>query len=806
MSAPVQQLRIAVRSLSRTPVVTAAAVVSLALGIGASTAVFSAVSVALLDGIPFPEPDRLVSVFRTTPHFVNGPFSPANFLDLRERTATLEALGAVYSGTALLSEPDGTTQVSAYEASGDVFSLLGVVPMLGRVIGPEDEDPAQPAVALLSAEAFRTRFGADASIVGRSVRLDGESRVVVGVLPEEFRIPHRTQNLQSDFWIPLRFTPEEAERRRNNYLQLLGRTASGRGVAEVEAELVSLMAGIAESYPEVRGESIRVGSMHREATGPIQGPLLLLLGAVGLVLLIATANVASLILARGAERQHEVALRVALGATRGSIIRSVLVESLVVAGAGVATGLLVAWMGVRVIGSLGASLFPQLEGLGLDGGVFAFAFVITSVVGILCGLFPAWQISRSDPQDALRSGGVRGGIARSHHRFLRGLVVTEVAASAVLLIGAGLLIRAFTGLMDRDAGFDTAPLLTMVVDVSPERYREADPGKRFLAPALDAVRHLPGVEMAGSISLVPYVNWGNNFNIRYEGVPGEDPTQLPLTESRVVTAGFFETLEMTLLQGRLFTQADVSEENTPPLVVVNEALVKRDFPDGDVIGKRFHAGPSFATIIGVVRDIRNVGPVREPAPEVYWHLLQGSTSRTRFPLIVRTAGRPEAQARAIETALRTIDPDAAVSGVRTMTAAVGRSMLRPRFYMILLGSFAGVALVLAITGLYGVISYAVARRTRELGIRAALGSTRSKTVALVLRDAMLLAVGGLGVGALAGTGLTRLLESMLYGVSPLHAGVWGAALMALLATALVASALPALRAARVDPLEAIRYE
>jgi predicted permease len=801
----VGQVRIAVRSLGRTPVVTIAAVVSLALGLGATTAVFSAVNAALLEGLPFYRQDRLVSVFRTTPHFRNGPFAPANFLDLRAQTTTLSALGAVSYNTALLKETDGTTQVSAYAVSGEVFSLLGVTPKLGRVLGPVDEEADQPLVAMVSGELFRTRFGSDPSLIGSTVLLDGEAHTIIGVLSDEFRIPHRTQNLSSDFWVPLRFTEEQAQRRRNNYLQLLGRLADGRAVAEAEAELVTLMAGIADDYPEVRGESVRAGVMQRESAGPVQAPLLLMLGAVGLVLLIATANVASLILARGAERGHEVALRTALGASRGSIVRGVLMESGVIATAGIALGLGIAWFSVGAIGTLGARIFPQLEGLGLDGPVVAFAVIITAMVAVWCGIIPAWHIAKSDPQDALRSG-TRAGIARAHHRFLRGLVVTEVAVSALLLLGAGLLVRSFLGLLERSPGFDSGSLLTMVVDVSPERYTDVDAVRGFLLPGLEAVRNLPGVEDAGIISRVPYINWGNNFNIRYEGVPGDDPTQLPLTENRVVTPSFFSTFEMTLLRGRMFTNSDGALEDSPPLVVVNEALVKRDFPEGDVIGKRFHSGDTFATIIGVVSDIRNVGPIRDPAPEVYWNITQGSSSWTRFPLVVRSGTTPTGQARAITTALRSIDPDVAVTRVLPMDDAIERSMGRQRFFMLLLGSFAGVALVLSVTGLYGVISYAVARRTRELGIRAALGSTRSRTIGLVLRDALALALVGLVVGATAGAGLTRLLTGMLYGVSPLNPTVWSLALATLFTTAVIASYIPALRAARVDPLEAIRCE
>lgn len=802
----VRQIRVAVRSLARTPVVSAAAVISLALGLGATTAVFSAVSAALMDGMPFAEPQTLVSVFRTTPHFRNGPFSTANFLDLREQTETIESLGAVGYGTALLKRSERTYQVSARPLSPDLFATLGVAARHGRLLQADDERADATAVAVLSDEVFRSRFGADPAIVGQTIVLDGEVRTVVGILPADFRIPHRTRYLESDIWLPLRFEPEEAERRQSNYLLLLGRLADGRSVTEAETELVGLMAGIAEIYPYLRGESIRVGSMRAESSGPIRGPLLMLLGAVALVLLIATANVASLMLARGAQRGHEIALRTALGATRRSIVRTVLVESSVLAGIGVAFAFLIAWVGVRLIGNLGAQLYPQLQGLGLDARVFGFAIAATAVVAILAGVLPGWRISGADPQDALRTGSSRSGVSRSQNRFLKGIVVAELAASAVLLIGAGLLISAFLGVIDRDPGFETESLLTMTVNISPARYEEVTVDEGFARPALEAIRNLPGVEEAGTTSLIPYSGWGNNFNIRYEGVTGDD-TQLPLTESRVVSPSYFGALGVSLVEGRLFTESEAQGEELPTLVVVNQALVRRDFPNGSPIGGRFHTSDTtFAEIVGVVADIRNFGPIEDPHPQVYWNFMGSGMQANRLPLVARVTGTPEAQARAIEDALRSVDPDVAVTDVRSMDALISGSVRRQRFFMILLGSFAAVALALTITGLYGVISYAVAQRTRELGIRAALGSTRGQTLGLVMRDALLLAAVGLVIGAVSGFALTRLLEGMLYGVSPLSATVWLAALASLFATATVASSVPAIRAARVDPLEAIRYE
>jgi len=341
-------------------------------------------------------------------------------------------------------------------------------------------------------------------------------------------------------------------------------------------------------------------------------------------------------------------LRTALGATRRSIVRTVFVESSVLAAVGVAFASLIAWIGIRAIGNLGAQLYPQLQGLGLDGRVFGFAILATALVAVLAGVLPGWRISGADPQDALRTGSSRSGVSRAQNRFLKGIVVAELAASAVLLIGAGLLISAFLGVMDRDPGFETQSLLTMEVNISPARYQDVTVDEGFALPALNAIRALPGVEEAGTTSMIPYAGWGNNFNIRYEGVIGDD-TQLPLTETRVVSPSYFNTLRVPLVEGRLFTEREAQGDELPTLVVVNQALARRDFPDGSAVGGRFHTSDTtFAEIIGVVTDTRNVGPIDDPRPQVYWNFMGSGRRATRIPLVARVTGPPEAQTRAIE--------------------------------------------------------------------------------------------------------------------------------------------------------------
>lgn len=796
-------IRHARRSLRRAPTMTGAAIACIALGIGATTSIYAAVHTALVRPLPLPAPEELVVVYRTTPHFNSGPFAPANFLDLRRETESVEHLAAVAMGSGLLEHGEGTTRVSAYAVSGDFFPAAGVRPILGRLLDRGDEDPGVGEVAVLSEEIWRERFGADPGIVGRTLRLDGEERTVVGVLPSGFRVPQGNRILTADIWTPLRFTPNQATLRRSNYLLLIGRLADGRSADVAHGELRAIMNRIVESNPELEGEQLRVLPLHREAVRSVRTPLLLLLGAVGFVLLIAAANLAALLLARGAARRQEWAVRTAIGAGSGDVLRGAVVESMIITTSGALVGLFLAFAGVRVIASLVPSGIPQLRDLGLDPVVVGVGLLVAVAVGLVAGVVPAWQAQRTKPQRAL--AGYRSGASRSQHRFLRTLVVVEVALSLVLLVGAGLVIRGFTELTARDPGFDPEPLLTLQVTLAPDSYTDISTVDAFVTPAFDAIRAVPGAEQAAYIHLLPYEGWGWNFNVRYEGQSAEDPTQRPLVENRYISPSFFETLGMTLLAGRLFEPSDEAED-APAVVVANRALAERDFPGESAVGKRFHlTDTTFATIVGVVENIRNFGPDRSPRPEVYWSIHQ-TGGPTSLPIIVRTAGDPAQLAGAIADAIHDVDPGAAIGRIRTMQEVISTSVARPRFYLALLGVFAAVALALAMAGLYGVISYTVAQRTREIGIRAALGSAPADLLRLVLGGGMALVGVGAVIGLAGSWGVTGLLQRFLYGVSPFDPTAWVVATLGLAGAALLAILLPASRAARVNPMDAIRIE
>lgn len=809
MSLPAE-VRSTVRALARTPSVAVAAALCLTLGIGATAAVWSAVSTALLKPLPFRDQDRIVAVHRTSPTtgpLGTWPHSAPNYVDLARRTTQIQDLSAISWGTALVGLPGDAVQAPELYATGHLFPMLGVTAQVGRVLGPDDDRPDAPQVAMISDALWRSHLGGDPAALNRSILIDGVPTTIVGVLPREFKIPHGGTFLSADVWEPMRFTAMQLTRRSSNYLRVLGRLAPGATVATADAEMRGLFQNLVTAYPYLQGDAVRVAPLRSESVATVKTPLLLLFGAVFLVLLIAVTNVAALLLARGVRRRRETAIRAAIGATRWETMRPALIEAVVIAAVGLLGGTGLAVLGVKTIGTLAAARLPQLAGLHIDGRVLGFSVALSLVVAVACGAVPAWRGSRVDPQDALRAGRGSGG-GREHHRALRGLVVFEMCLSLVLLLGAGLVLKGFVGLLNKDPGFDPSRILTLNVTTSGQRFTATNPVRGMLEPTLAAIRNVPGVEEAASINMMLYQNWGNNSNIRYEGMPGDDPNHLPLVEQRDVSPGFFAVTGQRLIAGRLLRPTDDNRPGSPPVVVVNQALVKRDFRGGDAVGKRFHlTDTTFATIVGVVSDIRNYGPVSDPQPEMYSTYLQSSPLSTNFPLVIRVRGTsPTAVVAGVRAAVRGVDPSAAIAGVNPMSEVILQSLGRPRFYFSLLGTFAAVAVALAVAGLYAVLSYAVAQRTRELGIRAALGGSTASIVSLVTRDGLKLVGLGVVLGLVASVGATRLMVFMLYGVSPLDPVTWAGAAALLVGAGLVASVIPAWRAARVDPLVAIQAE
>lgn len=801
-----RDIRRAARSLWRSPSVLYSTLFCLALGIGSTVAIFSAVDRALLQPLPFREPERLVSVFRTNPNFNRGPFSPANFLDLASEAPLFENISAILSTAALVEIGDRTIPASGHRVSGTLLPLLGAPMLLGRRIEAADDDLRQPPVAVVSESFWRSQLAGDPTAIGRPLRINGEPHVVVGVLHDDFRIPHATRVMRSDVWVPMRFSEAERATRFSNSYQLVGRLRPGVGVAAAQQDLVARFQRIVEVHPSLDGESVEVLSMAAEGSSSVRTPLLLLLSAAFAVLAIAVLNVSCLLLARGIRRQPELAVRSAIGATRWEVMRPVFAESTFVAVTGCALGIGLAWVGVRVIGAMAAQRMPQLAGLAMDARIIALAVGLALVAAALSALAPALRALRVAPAEAL-SGGRGGGTGGRQHRALGGLVVLEGALALALLISAGLVLKGFVRVLGNDPGFDAERMLTLSARISPADYADRPSVTAFLHPALEAVRAIPGVESAGAISLMPYRAWGNNFGPRYEGQSDDNASARPLVEMRAVEPGFFGVTRQRLIAGRLLDAGDASDA-APARVVVNEALVARDYAGRDPIGQRFHWGnEGFATIVGVVSDIRNLGPVAAPGPEMYfpYELFDGQASG--FSILVRTASAdPVAVGAAIETALRGVDPRVAVSQMMPMREVIARSLGRPRFLFTLMGTFAAVALLLAVAGLFGLLTYAVEQRRRELGLRAALGAVPRSLAALVMRR------GGAMVGASVVVGLaiswvaTRALQSMLYGVQPSDAIVWSAATLAMLIAGLLAALAPAWRAARIEPMVAMRSD
>ena len=804
------ELRNAGRSLARSPTVTICAVLCLALGIGATTALSSAIRRALLQPLPFREPERLVSVHRITPQ--SGPMggwsqSAPNYIDFARTSKQIQSLVAITWGSALLNLPSEAIQASQHLVTGNAFSTLGARAQLGRLIAPDDDRADAPMVAVLSDDFWRTRLGGDPAVVNRTVPINGVPTTIIGILPPEFRIPLGNNMFRADVWSPIRFTPDDLSRRRMNRLQTFGRLAPGATVQSAEGELRGIFANLVREYPQLTGDNVRVAPLQGESLRSIRKPMLLLFGAVCMVLLIAATNVAALLLARGVQRRREMAVRTALGATGFDAMRPVLIESLLIAALSVAIGLALALAGVKTIGLLAAARMPQLDGLRLDVPVLAFALTLSIIVAIISAIAPAIRATRVDPQDAL-SGGRGGGAGREQHRALRTLVVLEISLSLVLLIGAGLVLKGFAKLLTNDPGFDPTRIVTLRVTTSAARYPDQTTVQNFLDPALEAIQAVPGVEAAAAISAMPYQQWGNNSGIRYEGRANVDQTRYPIVEQRQVSPGFFAVTKQRLVSGRLLRATDDNSPNAPQVVVVNQALVKRDFAGVDPVGKRFHlSDTTFSTIVGVVTDIRNAGPVSDPDPEMYATYRQASPGWSSFSLMVRVReGDPTGVVPGIRAAVRSVDPTAAVGSVAPMTDVIAQSLGRPRFYFSLLGTFAAIAIVLAVAGLYGVLSYAVAQRTREIGIRAALGSQRAGIVRLIALDGFRLVAAGIVLGLAGGAAVTRLMVFMLYGISPLDAATWFGAVTLMFLAAMTAAMIPARRASRVDPLIAIQTE
>jgi putative ABC transport system permease protein len=813
MDAFFQDLRQGLRMLMTTPAFTTVAVVALALGIGANTAIFSVINAVILRPLAFNEPDRLVHVHRVQPPIQRGSVSRPDFFEWQSHNEVFKQIAGFYYQTFNLTGVDEAERIVGVKASGNFFDLFGVSPEAGRFFQEEDDTSAAAKVVVIGYRLWQRRFGGDPSVVGKTILLNDEVYSVAGVAPSSFNFPQAIE-----IWTPAALA-EDKTTRGNNYLKVIARLKDGVSEAQAETQMNQLCAALAEQFPaNDTNLSVHIVSLLQEQNRNIHTALIALLGAVALVLLIACANVANLLLARTAARQREIAVRTALGASRWRIIRQLLTESFLLGVIGGCLGIALASWGIQILVSLAPSGIPRSSEIGVDKWVLGFTFLVSVVTGLVFGLAPALQVSRPDLNETLKEGS-RGAATGSPHRALlrRLLISGEVALSLMLLIGAGLLIESISRLTEVNPGFDPHNVLTVRVSLPQKKTAAAaaDPNSLykdsirqaslFLAEVDRRMRMLPGVQSVGSINDLPITGQSSvNGDFNIEGRPAYPPGEAPVAEFRIVSGDYFSAMGIQLLAGRVFNEHDTLE--TPIGILINKTLAKRFFADEEPIGKRLLVGDGNPhEIIGVVGDARQWGLDRLPDPEVYFAASQAQLS-TEATLVARTSVDPSSLVEAVRRQIREANHDAPVFSVKPMTQVLALSTSQQRFNATLMSTFALVALLMTAIGLYGVISYSAAQRTKEIGIRMALGAGRTNILRLVLREGMYVAFAGITTGLVGAALVTRIISSMLFGVAATDPATYAVVSILLLAVTLGASLVPARRATKVDPIIALRYE
>jgi predicted permease len=802
-----QDLRYAGRMQLKSPGFTIVAVIALALGIGANTAIFSVVNTVLLQPLPYRDPEQLVMVWEDASKHGYPRDTPAaaNFVDWRDQSTVFDGMAAIADESFNLTGVGDPERLEGRRVSANLFPLMGVEPHIGRTFTSTEDQPGAPRVALLSYALWQRRFGGDQSIVGKSLNLNGESYTVVGVMPARFQFPTSDDNV----WVPLAFTAQEAANRNRHYLQVVGRLKPGITLERAQSEMSTIGARLQQQYPQSNADlGVAVQSLHEHLVGDIKPALLILLGAVGLVLLIACVNVANLLLARAAVRQKEIAVRVALGARRGRLIRQFLTESVLLATVGGIVGLAIAYGGLILLRAFIPENISQAREISIDLRVLGFTFLVSIVTGLVFGLAPALQAARFNQTETLKEGGRDSATGSSGKRIRSLLVMSEVAVSLVLLIGAGLLINSFLRLRSVDPGFKADNLLTMKIVLPEPKYEEMVRRSAFYTDVVQRVESLAGVKSAAVTTNLPLYRQGNSIGIRIEGRPDPPPGQPLIVVTRIISPRYFETMSIPLLAGRQFTDHDT--DTSPNVVVISEAMARRHWPGEDAIGKRIAAGrvrsdADWIQVIGVVKDVRQFELTADPKPQMYLTYRQAGFFAPE-DLVVKTDVDPASLAATVRKTVWEIDKDQPVSNIRTMEEILSESIARQRFSMLLLAIFAAVALTLAAVGIYGVMSYSVAQRTHEIGIRMALGAQTGAVLKLAVGYGMKLVIVGVVVGLIAAFALTRVMATLLFGVTATDPTTFVLISLLLVLVAALASYIPARRATKVDPIIALRYE
>jgi putative ABC transport system permease protein len=808
MDSLIKDIRFALRSFAKRPGFTFIAVLTLALGIGANTAIFSVVNAVLLRPLPYKDANQLVLLNRFDPQRTtpSTSYSIPKFNAIREQSQSFESIAAVTDDTFNLTGRDTPEQIRGARVSGDLFHVLAVKPYLGRSFLPEDDRPGGPRVALLSYGLWRRLFDADATIVNRAVELDGQSYEVIGVLPADFKFLDEAH----DVWLPRAFEPSffapDSINLGATYLRVVGRLKAGVDVTQAQSELATLSERYRQNNPlnsDIAGNSSLV-PLQTAVVGEIRKSLLITFAIVGVVLLIACANVTNLLLARAAARRREFALRTALGATRWQLIRQVLTESLMLSLLGGAGGILIAYGGLNLLLAARPAVVPRLDEIGLDFRVLGFTLAVAVLTGLIFGVVPALQSTETDLNETLKEGGRQGSGDARGNRIRRALVVCEVALALVVLICAGLLTRSFLRLRQTSPGLDYQNVLTMAVTLPQARYAEPNQQIKFYQQTIAQVRTLPGVTNVAVASDVPLVGPAGHMRVYIEGVPDPGSEKVPRVPARVISSDYFGLLKIPMVAGRPFTEAD--SEKAAKVAVINESFARRFWPNENPIGKRFAYSTNriLCEVVGVVKDTKSSVSDTATREEMYFPAPQ--RARLSMSLLVRSNTDPTSLTPAIRREILNLDKDQAVTEVATLEQVVGESIEQPRLTMFLLSIFGAVALTLAAIGIYGVMAYAVAQRTREIGIRMALGAQTLDVLRLVVRNGMTLAVIGVAIGVGGALALTRLLASLLFEVTATDATTFAIVSLGLLAVALLACYIPAKRATKVDPLVALRSE
>ena len=809
MDSILQDLRYGLRMLVRNPGFAAVAVMTLALGIGANTAIFSVVNATMLEPLPFPNRDRLVMVWEHS--YKNGRernvVNPGNFLRWRERVRSIRNMAMIVKNEINVTGKGEPERVASAIVSPALFSITGIRPIIGRTFVPDEEKPGNAHVALISESYWRSHFAGDPKVTDQDLALDGERYRIVGVLPESAQLAIWGGIVEdpAPIWTPFAVT-DQLRDLRGRYVNVIGELNPGTSVKQADAEMKAIAQQLEKERPAAdTGWTTKVESLRDYLVGDIRPALLALLTGVGLVLLIAVVNVANLLLVRAASREREVAVRFALGVTRWRLLRQLLTESILLAFIGGAIGLLLAHWGLQLLMGLAPSQLPAITAVSIDARVLAFSVILALVTGAVFGAVPAFRLSDVSLNESLKSE-AHASPARGRRRLRNILAAAEAALAVMLLVGAGLVIRSFVKLIHVDTGFNSENLVSLEISLPDSKYHEEQRQAAFFQDLVDRVQHLPGVQAAGATSFMPLTSLGSATDFTIDERPKPQPGDEPDSQVRSVTPGFFQAMSIPFVQGRNFESQDKAED-TIKKIIVNETLAAMYWPNENPVGKRISmewGGMLHAEVIGVVKDVKLVSLEEPPAAQMYWYTPQFPYSA--MALVVKTAAPPSSLIPALRAQVAAIDPDLPIAKVQTAKQVVSSATQSRRFTMSLMTLFAGLALALAAIGLYGVISYSVAQRTQEIGVRMALGARISDVLFMVLREGLAVTGAGVAVGVIAALGLVQLLNKLLFGIAAHDAITFMSVAVVLLLVGALASLVPARRASKIDPMVALRYD